>query len=629
MWGGPPAMASSTTSTGQSVARWTLALRRRNIAATLFAMTLMAGNTPGRAADGPGVGNEAFTADELGKPLYLFDSNGGIPAGFGNDTVIHVHGYLMVLYSRDSGKPPGGLIFYDVSKPRDPVLVRHIKNADTDRFREAHSLPVAHINGRDYLDIQVIDGLQIWDVTDPVNAAMVGSLKLPGADGGDYTNAAWQGSWQGKYLFVAGTTHGLYVVDVSNPANPRLVTQVPTSRTGGFRIGPIHAMGNLLVIANMDESQSTYAVLDISDPAQPSLLSTLPGLPKVYSIMVAADRIYGAGKGGGELLIHSFTDPRRIQQIASWNPGGASGNNGPKYALPQDQYLFVGRQNDWLKIDLGVESAPTMASIAALGVSDSDNGHATPFGNLVYVGNDHGTGSGLFAHQTAPDTTPPAVVEISPLSGSTNQPVTSRISITFSDYIDMRTVNVDSVTIRPTGGAPLAGIYSYGFNVLHFGPNDALEPDTTYEIVLAAGKVTDIVGNPLAADVQSAFSTGVAVTTVDGGARDGAADGPSNRDGGGGSGGRDGAADRGGDGGSGGAGGAGGAGGTAGGGGTTGGGGGWTGTRRGAATEGCDCRLSGGQGGGTGLPKLLLLALMGMALRAGGRRPGGSRSAKR
>jgi hypothetical protein len=328
------------------------------------------------------------------------------------------------------------------------------------------------------------------------------------------------------------------------------------------------------------------------------------------------------------VLIHSFANPRAIEQIANWNPGGATGNNGPKYAVPQDQYLFVGRQNDWLKVDLGVESAPTTASKGALGVSTTDNGHATPFGNLVYVGNDKGSGSGLFAHQTAPDTTPPGVVAIFPLGGATNQPLTSRISITFSDYIDMRTVNTDSVTIRPAGGVPLAGIYSYGFNTLHFGPDDALEPNTTYEIILAAGKVTDIVGNPMAGDVHSAFSTGDALTTADGGAPD-AADGPSNRDGGGGSGGTggsDGAAGRGGAGGDGGAG---GAGGTGGGGGSTTGGAGGTEIRRGAATEGCDCRLSGVPPGGAGLPMLLLLAWMGLVLRGGGRRAGESRSAKR
>ena len=47
----------------------------------------------------------------------------------------------------------------------------------------------------------------------------VSSLKIPGIEGGDYTGIWWL-SWQSPYLYLAGTTTGIYTVDTRDLKNP-------------------------------------------------------------------------------------------------------------------------------------------------------------------------------------------------------------------------------------------------------------------------------------------------------------------------------------------------------------------------------------------------------------------------
>jgi len=463
---------------------------------------------PTLAAPGPGVGNRPCATGEMFAPIVVFGHANGTPddspgKDYGHNVVIMADGYLMLLFAPDSGGPSGGLLFYDIADPRHPRLVKTIRNADTERFRETHSLPVARVGDRYLVAVQTVVGIQIWDITDAMTAHKVGELTLEGVDAGDYTNVAWQLSWQFPYLFVAGAGHGFHVVDTRDPAAPRLVTRVPTSQSGGFRIGPIFALGDYLVVANMDQD-GRYALLDIADAAHPALLDTLTGLPKIYSASVVGDRIYGAGRDG-DLLIHRFGPDGLHEVHRAAIPGDGL------YLSYQDGYLHYGLTASYMKVDVRDEQHPTVVGEGVLGGEHKDHGQTTPLGNLVFIGNDHGTGSALFCHQPDPDETPPSVVKVFPPDGTLHQPRTSRIAISFSDNIDIHTVSPETVVVRAVGGDVVAGGYSYVFNTVSFGPREPLAPDTSYQIVLRAGGVADAAGNRLTEEQVTRFSTGDAI----------------------------------------------------------------------------------------------------------------------
>ena len=482
-------------------------MSRCRTAATAAVAGLMLAALSGHSwAAGPGIGNAPCAQNEMYKPISFFDTSNGTPSDspskpYGHNVVIMADGYLMLLYAPDSGKPTGGLLFYDVSNPRQPVLKRAVRNADTALFRETHSLPVAAVNGKIYMAVQTVKGIQIWEITNAMTAKKVSALALEGVSAGDYTNVSWQLSWQYPYLFVAGSGHGVHVVDTRNPLQPELVKRVPTSATGGFRVGPLFALGDYLVVANMDQN-GQYALLDISDAANPALLDKIGGMPKLYSMAAYGDRIYGAGRNG-DFLIHKF-GPAGIEEITKAKVDGDG-----LYLSLQDGFVHYGQTHDYKKLDVRNEAQIKVVGTTHLTASHADHGQTTAFGNLVFIGNDHGSGSALVCQQKAADTKAPKVMKLYPPSGTTHQPVTSRISVTFSDNMDIRSVRPDTFVVRKVGGgAPVAGGYSYTFNTVSFGPSQPFEPDTTYEIVLVKHGVTDAVGNKLASQVVSTFSTG-------------------------------------------------------------------------------------------------------------------------
>lgn len=454
------------------------------------------------AAPGPGIGNLDCGDAEYFEPFSFIENRQG-PNG--TNVALMIRGYFMTIFAPDSGRPPGEIGIYDVSDPKAPVEVRHIENADTNLFREAHSLPVALMGDKQYVAVQTISGIQIWDFTDPLAAARIGSIDLPGVNGGDYEDVAWQTSWQGRYLYVAGGNRGIYVVDTADPTNPRLLNQVPTSASGGFRVGPLFALGDYLVISNMDQG-GAYAVLDISDPERPALLGQERNLPRMYAITVGGqDRIYSAGRDG-DFLTHSFSDPTELTEIKRAPIG-----QDQLYVAAQDDHIFLGRQNNFVKVDVTDEQNPRVIGEGELGRGHPDHGQVTPLGNLIFIGNDHGTGSAFFCHQRGRDTQPPEVESTYPKDGSTWMTTNTRVSVLFSDYIDTETLTPENVVLRKAGGAPLDGIITYNFNTLSFGPDAPLEPDTTYELVLPAGGIQDVMGNALDDELLLRFSTGESI----------------------------------------------------------------------------------------------------------------------
>lgn len=483
-------------------------VRSTHLIASCTALPLFFAVGLAEAQVGPGIGNIDCGDAEHFKPFAFIDHNvGGDPHGQNVTTMIR--GYFLTVYAPDSGLPPGRIGLYDVSDPRNPAEKKYYSGTDTDDFREQHSLPIGLVDGKYYIAIQTRSGIQFWDFTDPLNASVMGRIKLPGVSGGDYENVAWQASWQGHYLYVSGGNQGIYVIDASDPTSPQLLKQVSTSATGGFRVGPLFALGDLLVISNMDQG-GNYAVLDISEPDDPALLDQLGNAPRMYAMAVGPNqRFYTAGRDGN-FLIHSFSDPTNITEVKNALVG-----QDQLYTAVQDHFVYLGRQNNVVKVDVTNEQNPQVVGEGTLNRDHPDHGQVTPMGNLLYIGNDHGSGSAFFCHQMGKDTIPLSPDTFYPEDGAISVSPQARVSIVFSDFVDLETVSKDTVSIRPAGGEPLEGIYTYQFNHLSFSPDEPFEADTTYEVSIPAAGVSDVMGNGLAEDVVARFSTGSMVTIPD------------------------------------------------------------------------------------------------------------------
>ena len=485
-----------------------------------------------------GLGNLTYTAAELNRPIANFGGLGATkwPTGpSGSNTVLMLRNVLIVMGSLDSGNPPGSFHVYDMTNPRVPKLLKTLDGTpETAKIRELHAMPVAMINGKDIIVLPTTTGIQFFDFTDPMNPAPAGTVTLPGAAGGDYDNADWMLSWSWPYVFVGGTGNGVFIVDATNPAKATMVRRITTGEMGNFRIGPTYAAGNYLVVANMDQPTTTVAVLDVGVPTAPFLLKTGTLPTSLYSLVVVGDKIYGPGTNGD----YSFVQwsPTAITTLSQPKSGTDRGG----YCNYQSGFAICGQSSEgFKKWDVHNMASPVMVGNGQDLVGKAAGGDfdfATVLGNVVYLGNDHGTGAALIPHQMAPDTVAPEVVKIYPNDGDVKQPLSTRVTVFFSEDIDLGTVNSANLIVRKSGGVALAGVFSKSsFNALSFGPMAPLDANSTYEVVVPAGGLNDLVGNAISTAAIARFSTGAAIQpgTGSGGAGGGNAVGTGGAGGGG------------------------------------------------------------------------------------------------
>jgi YVTN family beta-propeller protein len=395
--------------------------------------------------------------------------------------------------------------FWDITDPFNPIQVGLAQSPY--RFGEAESHTVSfarYSNGHTYMATVSGFGIDLWDVSDVRDPILLNAMVLEGINYGDFTEAVWGVCWQGKYIFVGGTSTGIHVVDAGDPSNPVLITRVPTTSLGGVSAGPVFAIGNLLVAATPKNSAG-LATLNIGDPANPLLQafvkpagsSYIGWFYETYAFLQSPLRIYDV-----------TSDPANIQLVKSMSTASS------EYLNFGDDILYLGllRPNPGaLKYDISNPLSPVLLGKVEgrTNLLGNDDQFTVPIGNLLVLSDDQAEfGSIIAVSSAARDTKPPRVAHVNPVDGATNQPLTSRIGLSFSDQIDFRSVNPNTILIRPVGGQPLAGNWSLMHTIVNFWPDQPLQSNTLYEILLPAGGVTDLVGNPVTQPFRSVFSTG-------------------------------------------------------------------------------------------------------------------------
>ena len=150
-----------------------------------------------------------------------------------------------------------------------------------------------------------------------------------------------------------------------------------------------------------------------------------------------------------------------------------------------------------------------------------DDQFSCPVGNLLLISDDQNVGGyvgGLVAvHDTQPDTTPLTVSYVNPPNGSTDRSLNGQIGISFSEWVEFKSVDPSSFILRKPGGTAVPGNWGCTYTTLSFAPDAPLDPNTAYEIVLPASGITDLVGNALATTFTSTFTTGSAAVSPGGG----------------------------------------------------------------------------------------------------------------
>ena len=467
---------------------------------SLLSSALVLNSLLSAAPQGPGLPRLSYPASEVGSTLSYFK---GID-GYAHGIATMVNGYFMLPIFDPKGTG-AALEFYDLSDPRSPKLVHRQMDKQTALIRE--SLSIGSMDGR-YYAFQGSDGIVIWDFADVTKPVMVSYLPLPDVRGArDYVGIRWV-SWQAPYLYCAGTDQGLYIVDTKDLAHPKLVKHFPISEIGGFPVGSAVAVGNVLLISSTAQSDinapgtgGRFTSLDISDPRNPFVVRTVNSVNS-YASMINGYKILAPGVNG-ESAILDFPSADTINLLGTVDAGGQGG-----YAAFQDGYAFIGHHTKVAKITT-TGGPPRIAWTATSPIKNKDDNFAIPLGNILFAGQDRGAESALIVHAAEADATPPVVNMVAPRDGASNIKPTTAIGITLTDEIDARSVGAKSFMLRAVGTTePLDGWWSSATGIAHFTPRVPLQADTTYEVVIPAGGIRDVSGNPTNTPFRSTFTTG-------------------------------------------------------------------------------------------------------------------------
>ncbi len=482
----------------------------------------LAGCLPAVAAEGPGIPNVPYTPEQVGTIVSMIDPGKAVSA-----LALH-RGYMFVPLSADhgGGQGAGAFAFYDVSDPANPVNVFDSRD-DNERYHtageqdyvgdwaEQHHLSTSGdlfmiAERRDgSAGFCIFDASPLYDGDSDTKPEIVSRYSFPGVTNpSNYDGFSFAPGWQGsRYLFAPTGAQGLYVIDTSDIANPFQLAHVSRAALGNLTLRAAWPIGNILIMceaATQNEFQAR--VFDISNPATPVQIGAFGG-PFGYHGFVYGSSFYNAAS---PLAGYDFSDPSNIGETILATPEF----DRPEYGFGKDGDIFVGHYPGGTRWRLNGNTASFVSRVDS-GLID-DHAFLSPLGNLLAVCSDHNNDRKIIIgiSGTEQDTSPPVPLFTSPADGAVGQNVLSRVGISFSDWVDPKSVDSTTLEVRRLEtGELVEGSYSTMMGIVNFAPNAPLELNSTYDVVLKAGGVKDQAGNAVAAEtLVSRFSTGSQIT---------------------------------------------------------------------------------------------------------------------
>jgi hypothetical protein len=392
---------------------------------------------------------------------------------------------------------------WDITDPAAPVHLADFESEHNADEAESHEVALARVGDTFYGATISGRGFDIWDLTDMTAPAHVSHTDIEGIDYGDIAGGVWGVMWQGHYVYVGGNDTGLHIVDVADPTAPVVVNTLPNSATGGFFVGPLFAMGNILVLTTPKE-HGGVATMEISDPENPVLLDSLDLDQSYIGWYYAGHVVWQTPLRFYDVLSDPTTITTTLEGMETQDS---------EYVSFGDDKMFLGllRPNAGaIRYDVSDLSAPVeLDKIEGRDLLLNDDQFTLKVANLLVLSDDQLTamgyaGSFIAVESTAPDTMAPRVNGIWPPDGTPVPPTTS-IGISFSDQIELATVGPPSFQLRDADGNCIGGTWGHMRTIVNFVP-DAPLASGTYEIVLPAGGITDLGGNAIADDYRSTFT---------------------------------------------------------------------------------------------------------------------------
>jgi hypothetical protein len=244
-------------------------------------------------------------------------------------------------------------------------------------------------------------------------------------------------------------------------------------------------------------------------------------MKKLFTLSLLAALIFSlngcAGSGGSSST--NIGDKTTVSINLGQTKSGSSGEKHMNEGIPPDvaKIVFTISASDMPTI---IDDVPVSGRTSVTESFSIKSGNGRHFlaeardnaGALLFSGSTtadlNGTPLALTIYMSAVDTAPPTVISTDPAPEATGVPVTTLITVTFSESVDPSSFGGAAFTLR-TGATAVSGTLSVDGSVVTFTPGGGLAFDTTYTATIEKG-VQDLAGNAMAADYSWSFVTGSA-----------------------------------------------------------------------------------------------------------------------
>ena len=204
-----------------------------------------------------------------------------------------------------------------------------------------------------------------------------------GVDGRDY-------AYVGTYMY-----DWMKVWDVTDPAAPVLTdsVQLDARRINDVKIHGSNRLG-ILTREGASDRRNGIVVLDLSDPAHPSIISeykrTVPG--GVHNVWIEGDLVYAVHNGTSDIHIIDISDPAAPDEVGRWGMP-ESDHKSLHDVIVQDGYAYLSYWDDGaVTLDVGAGThggTPTEPAFVSRYKYPAGNTHtAWRAGRYLFVGDE-------------------------------------------------------------------------------------------------------------------------------------------------------------------------------------------------------------------------------------------------
>lgn len=281
-------------------------------------------------------GNRAYVTTYLPGAVLIFDISSPLqPVLIGeavNSTINgsspfqHLNGTSGIFVSNNiayvTAEQDNALTIMDVSNPASPVKLAEVVN-NVGGVTNLNTPTWVLVSGRYAFVLSFFSSsLSIFDVSNPASPLLVKQIlddsALPGSP---FTRLQWpyQMVLAGTKLYIAARAdNALTIVDVANPTNPQLVTQIvdatvdPSSPYTGLRNANwVEVVNNVAYVAAgaFNSSLGSLTIIDVSNPASPVKLAQIDdNVIKPNSPFQHLAGAWGVRVAGNTAYVTSFAD---------------------------------------------------------------------------------------------------------------------------------------------------------------------------------------------------------------------------------------------------------------------------------------------------------------------------------